>query len=212
MGGLTVACVYRPGNGFSEDYVYRLKDSVTKYSWMHDRFVCLTNQKLDRVECIPFKQNWIGWWSKLELFRPGLFSGRVAYFDLDTMIVGDISDLISDPSDFIAIKNWKYESGYMGSGVMGWNADLDFSRIYQEFSPRLAFEYEQSMERWGDQAWIQERLPVPYATYDERYPGRIVSYKGVVRKLGYVPRETSVVAFHGRPRPASINWTLPARA
>lgn len=212
MGGLTVACVYRPGGGFSDDYVYRLRDGVEKHSYVHDRFVCLTNQKLKGIETVPFKQNWQGWWSKLELFRPGLFSGRVAYFDLDTMIIGGISDLITDESDFISLTNWKGSGTHVNSGVMSWNADLDFGRVYAEFHPRMISAYEQSWEKWGDQAFIQERLPVPFASYNEKYPERIVSYKLHVRKLGKVPKAASAVAFHGKPRPAAIDWKLPERA
>lgn len=211
MGGLTVACVYRPGGGFTDEYVFRLRDGLEKHSYVHDRFVCLTNQRLKGIETAPLINNWIGWWSKLELFRKGLFSGRVAYFDLDTMIVGDISDLISDPHDFICLTNWKGNGTHVGSGVMGWNADLDFSYIYAAFHPRVIPEYEKGWEKWGDQGFVQSHLRIPFASYNEFYPGRIVSYKYHVRRQGFVPEGASVVCFHGKPRPADIGWTLPER-
>lgn len=209
---VTVVCVYRPGGGFTDEYVHRLKCAVSEYSTVHDRFVCLTTRKIRGVETIGFKQNWMGWWSKLELFRPGLFTGRVFYMDLDTMLVGDISELVSDTSDFISLTNWEGNGTHVASAVMGWNADLDFSRIYAEFHPRVIPEYEKGWEKWGDQAWIQERLPVPFESYNLKYPDRIVSYKHHIRWLGAVPSGASIVCFHGRPRPHAVGWTLPERA
>ena len=188
-----------------------MRDAVEKHSYVHDRFVCITNQKLKNVETVPFTRNWPGWWSKLELFRAGLFERRVAYFDLDTMLISDISDLISAPQDFICITNWKGSGTHVNSGMMCWNANLDFSRIYTEFHPRAIPEYEKRWERWGDQGFIQDQLRVPFASYNELYPGRIVSYKWHIRRQGFVPKEASVVAFHGKPRPLDVGWKLPER-
>ncbi len=211
---LTVACVYRPGGGFSDDYVYRLKAAVEKHSFVHDRFVCLTNQPIEKTECIKFRNNWPGWWSKIELFRPGLFTGRVAYFDLDTMLVSDVSDIISDTSEFLCGTNWKSSNPtHINSAVMVWNADnTAFGRIYNHFNPRDTQKYERSWDRWGDQGYIQDELPVPFTSMNEKYPGRVVSYKIDIRHQGFVPKEASIVCFHGRPRPAQLEWTLPARA
>ncbi len=210
--GLTVVCVYRPGGGFSYDYVIRLRDGVREHSYIHDRFVCLSTQKLRNVETIQLKHHWPGYWSKLELFRPGLFSGRVAYLDLDTMIVGDISDIIADDSEFGCGTNWKGGGTEINSSFMTWDADKDFSCLYTKFDPVVIPQYEKSWKRWGDQGFIQDNLPVPFTSLYEKYPGRIVSYKETVLKLGKVPREADMVVFHGKPRPAAINWTLPARA
>jgi hypothetical protein len=204
---LTVACVYRPGGGFNEDYVLRLKDSVTKYSYVHDRFVCLTNEKIDNVECIKLKNNWQGWWSKLELFK---LRGRVAYFDLDTMIVGDISDVISCEAEFAALSDFNRPE-HLASGVMVFNGDAGFDYITDAFSPRLAIQYT-SFPKWGDQGFIADHLRVPFTSLQQEYPERIVSYKKHVRPQGFVPREASIVCFHGKPRPAQLEWTLPPRA
>jgi len=206
---LTIACVYRPGGGFSNDYVLRLRTSVAKFCSIPHRFVCLTNQKIEGIETIPFKNNWMGWWSKLELFRPGLFEGKVAYFDLDTMFASDMTDMLEPHYDFACGTNWKGPGTHIHSGIMFWDSAIDFSMIPNSFTPAMIPEYEKGWECWGDQGHIQRFLPVKFESLNERFPDRIVSYKWHVRRPGRVPEGASVVCFHGKPRPHEVNWQLP---
>lgn len=186
--------------------MYRLLAGVQKHLFLHDRFACLTNEDLPGIECIPFEMNWPGWWSKLELFRPGLFEGQVAYFDLDTMLVRDCCDIFGVERAFASLTNWNHPHR-LASGVMTWQASDSLAPIFDRFEFRYASKYALSQERWGDQGWIQDKLTT-FESLNELYPGRIVSYKYHVRKAGCVPPTASVVAFHGKPRPADIGWKL----
>lgn len=208
MDSVTVACVYRPGNGFTDEYVYRLQDGACKYFPLHDRFVCLTDQQLPGIECIGFERQLSGWWNKLELFRPGVFSGQVVYFDLDTMLVGDVRDIFSTSRLFASLTSW-HRPELLASGVMTWQASDALASIYETFNADKAPQYT-TKERWGDQGWIQDTLPFGFESLNELYPDRIVSYKYHIRKQGRVPSSASVVAFHGKPRPADIGWKLPS--
>ena len=212
--GLTVACVYKPGGGFSDDYVYRMRDSLAQYSKAHSRFVCLTHQKLRDIECVPFTRHAVGWWNKLELFRPGLFNGPVAYFDLDTMFVSDITDILSERHTFACTTDWLGRGTTVNSTMMLWDPRFaDFSRIFSAPTQGDEEKYSKGWERWGDQGRIQDHLPVPFQSLNPRWPGRIVSYKIHVRGLQHgrpdaIPPGASVVCFHGNPRPHKINWKL----
>ena len=62
------------------------------------QFHCLSNVKLP-IATIQLKHNWIGWWSKVELFRPNLFSGPVFYLDLDIIICKNF-EYIFDKLDY----------------------------------------------------------------------------------------------------------------
>lgn len=205
---VTIACVYQPSVDYSDEYVYRLRDSVARHCAADHSFVCLTDRRLKSVETIPLVRGWPGWWSKLELFRPGLFSGQVFYFDLDTMIVGDVTDIVTREQDFAALSDM-YHSERMGSGLLAWNADQDYSALYDTFSRDKIVEYTEVKERWGDQGWIEHNLLEPADRLQDQFPGRIVSYKVDVRKQGKVPDAASVVVFHGKPRPHQIQWRLP---
>lgn len=217
--GLTVACVYKPGGGFSDDYVYRMRDSLAQHSKAHTRFVCVTDQKLPGIECVPFTRRAIGWWNKLELFRPGLFDGRVAYFDLDTMFVGDITDMLQeDDFRFMCTTDWLGRGTTINSTMMMWDARCaEIGAIYSASTQGADEKYSKGWQRWGDQGFIQDHLPIPFASINKLFPGRIVSYKINVRGKQHgrpdaVPAGASIVAFHGNPRPHQINWTLPNHA
>lgn len=206
--GLTIACVYRPGGGFTDEYVYRLREGVAKHCHVPHRFVVLTDEKFEDFETVRFAQNWPGWWGKLELFRKDVFAGQVAYFDLDTMIVGDITDIVSEPQNFAMLRDL-YGKHRVASGVMVWNASDDWSAIYETFSAERIAEYSQAGAKWGDQGWISDCLPDEPARLQDQFPGRIVSYKVEMKAQGKMPKGASVVCFHGKPRPHQINWRLP---
>jgi hypothetical protein len=209
VGLRTVACVFKPGNGFTESYVYRLRDGVKQHCKAPHRFVCLTNEQLSGVDTAPLLRGRTGWWNKLELFRARLFDGPVAYFDLDTMIVDDITDIVTRDSRFLGLSDFSPKrSRQFASGFMAWDGRLDFSFLDENFTQFDVDTYSQSYDRWGDQAYIGERVGAIELTNDV-FPGRFVSYKWHVRRPGKVPAGASVVCFHGKPRPADVGWRLP---
>lgn len=215
METLTAACVYKPGGGFTDDYVYRMRDSLAQYSLAHTRFVCLTDQRLRDVECIPFARHAIGWWNKLELFRPGLFDGPVVYFDLDTMFIGDITDILSTRYRFASTTDWLGRGTTLNSTFMMWDPTAaDLGCIYRASTAGADEKYSKGWERWGDQGFIQDHLPIRPISLNHEWPGRVVSYKLNVRgkqhgRPDQVPAGASIVAFHGKPRPHELGWKLP---
>lgn len=211
---LTVACVYKPGGGFSDEYVTRLRDTVAKHCRAPYEFVCLTTQpRIKGVECLPLHGGRIGYWNKLALFKRGLFPGPVVYLDLDTMIVGDVTDIFTYEHEFTAMANLKparYQADVLNSAFMAWDGREDLSCV--DVSPISRDErerYEQEYTRWGDQGFIQDHLPRPWTPIQHIFPDRICSYKWHVRRQGFIPKGVSIVAFHGKPRPHEINWELP---
>src|ERR1700712_3424831 len=92
---VTVACVLRVGgNTYSPAWVQRLQRNVARHMNVPHRFVCLTNlAAVEGVETRKLTDNRPGWWSKIELFKPGQFTGPVLYMDLDVMICDNIARL-----------------------------------------------------------------------------------------------------------------------
>lgn len=214
MVPLTVVCVYSPGAGFTDEYVTRLKSAVEKNCSVPHRFVCITNSNLANVETIKRATAWRNWWIKLELFRPGLFKGPVVYFDLDTLILNDITDILTYPHDFSCPTNWKGGETHISSAIMAWDGREDLSHIYGGFHTSMIIEYEQQWTRWGDQGFIQDTLSRPFTSLQRLFPGRIVHYKshciGTTKEFpGKAPKGASIVCFSGTPRPHELNWILP---
>lgn len=203
----TVACLYTKGAGFDQDYVWRLQEGVREHCHTDYEFVCLTNENVPGVKCLALGRSLGGWWNKLQLFTPGLLQGDVTYFDLDTMIVGDITDLVAAPYHFAAANRWKHGPDELNSTVMKWNAFHDFGYLLTSYDKEAARRYAPGRRRVGDQAWIEDHLRDLFTNLGEDFPGLIVSYKLHVQGKG-VPPGAAVVAFHGTPRPRDIGWKL----
>jgi len=127
-----------------------------------------------------------GWWAKIEMLSKA--TGPCIYFDLDTVITGNI-DYLEDyarTSKLAAPANWG-QSGHGGiqSSVMCWNGNL------QEVDEK--FNYESDSKRLhGDQCFLTELFGNDYT----KLPG-VYSYKYHARQA--LPDKACVAAFHGKP-------------
>jgi len=112
---LTVACVLWEGNFRTRNYdfgwVRKLKSMVSNNLTIPHEFVCLSNVSFPKpyhklgIKTIPLKNDWPGWWSKIELFTPGLLTGRVLYLDLDLVIIKNIDGMVKYNSPFTLLPN-----------------------------------------------------------------------------------------------------------
>lgn len=188
---MKVVCVLKSGGNYNSSHVDRLERQVLIYNPMAD-FICLTDEKV-KCESIPLKQNWPGWWSKIELFDPDLNLTDFIYLDLDVAVVGDLTPLMQTSftmcADFIKPEQ-------KNSSVMAWGQAPS--------EPFLSFKqdpvgFQEKYRRWpkiGDQAMIEDFVP-QINTFN---PVHVLSYKyGDVKS--FLPADTAVVAFHGNPKP-----------
>jgi len=197
---LRVACV-KKGEKYGAEYVRNLQAGVARHLSIEHEFLCLTDTPMVGVNCELLKHDLPGWWSKLELFRDGLFSrdDRVLYFDVDTLMVDNIDDIASYDGPFTILRDayrpWGYQSGVMAfpgnSCVDIWD---EWCRVGQ---PKL---------EGGDQAWI-ECMRHDIALLQDLFPDRLLSYKANCRNQ--IPPGASVVFFHGHPKPPECNgWVV----
>lgn len=194
-------CCIRAGEAFSPAYVTNLYDMVTRNleAGFPGRFVCFTDRpnELSGIETAPLPASLPGWWSKLALFRDGLFpeGDRVLFFDLDTVITGPIDKLASYDGDFAILRDF-YRPNGLQSSVMAWEAG-EQTEIWESFE-RAGCPMD---DPGGDQAWI-ERIGCQgwMRRWQTIFPGMFVSYK----QTKGIPSEASVVVFHGKPRPHEV--------
>jgi hypothetical protein len=189
---LTVACVLWQGfrTQYTPQHVERLMIQVRgRLPENSYRFVCLSNVDVGPVvERIPLEENWPGWWSKLELFRPGLFEDRVLYLDLDVVICDDLTPIVEFPAPFAAIQDY-LKPQELNSSVM----------VFDPEAGRRAFDGDAVAKYAGDQEWITRAI-----TTAGRFPKSwCPSYRLEVAKTGHPPG-AKVVVFHGKPKP----WDL----
>lgn len=187
---IAVACVLKAGGPYMPEYVARLKAGVDAHLAGH-RFICLSDIDVP-CERLPLINNWPGWWSKLELFR---LTGPVLYFDLDTVITGDLTAIASHPHKFTMLRD--FSKGGPASGIMAWHGD------YRHLMESFDIEQIDNYPGHGDQGYIGWRLgSVDY--FQNLFPGQIVSRK----QPQYRNANERVVCFHGKPRPHEVNWSI----
>lgn len=208
---LSIACVLRASKDYDAEYVARLRDGVAKHLSEPHRFFCLSDVDVP-CERIPLQHDWPGWWSKMELFRPDI-EGDLLYFDLDTLIVGDLSG-IAEKRDLTMLEDF-WSPGRLASGVM-YLPGYERAEAYEEFV-RDPDRHMHLHRGHGDGGYLMERFEGRAETWQEMTPDQIVSYKAHVRKPqhptmergnGTLPEDARVVCFHGLPRPRDVNWTI----
>jgi len=198
----SVYCVLKSGGIYDAEWVRKLRDGVARNLTIPHRFVCLSDVDVP-CERIPLLHNWPGWWSKIELFRHGVIDGPSVYFDLDTVITGNIDGLTELPYDFAALRNF-HNPDMIGSGVMWFRQAPEI--VYQTFAadPELCMKYHEVYRDGpyvGDQAFIWDSVGRKVDKLTDAF--KIHSYKFHCKDG--LPEEAAVVCFHGKPRPTEVS-------
>lgn len=206
---ITIACVLKTGGWknrhmhveYNSAQVRWLRDQVAEHVKCDYRFVCLSDIEIDGVDVIPLTDDLPGWWSKMELFKHAW--KNVFYIDLDTVIVRDITYIVSYPHQFTVLRNLSSKKhDKIGSGVMAWSGD--HSHIYKKFmgSPEKYMAEYVTSDKWGDQGFIQVEKSNNggWQCFQDLFPKEIVSYKFNMVN-GVLASSTKIVCFHGEPKP-----------
>jgi hypothetical protein len=159
------------------------------------------------------------WWYKMQMFNPAHHSGDLLYFDLDVIIVNDINWIVCEPTDFFwTIRDFRYlqrsNLQTMNSSLMWWNVSR-FSWVWEKFSQLDINEVTRKYP--GDQDYLHAAID---HTQRRFYPdGRAESWRwqahdggmDFTNRCSKIPGQgtvikptTSVLVFHGRPKPHQI--------
>ena len=193
--------------GQGKKYVEILHDSIIRNlaSGTEGRFICFTDDEESYnsgIEKRPLHGDLRGWWNKIYLFKGDLFAegDTIVFFDLDTVIVSGLDEIIKYQGDFAILRDF-YRPNGMQSSVMIWQAGKN-SVIWDAFEANGFPNVE-----GGDQAWIGQFFKselfkgcnLKADILQELYPDCFVSYK--VSCQAGIPKNAKVVVFHGNPRP-----------
>lgn len=204
----TIACVLRSGGDFTPEHVRLLKRGAFQHfniPGCYLNFICLTDMPVHdaSVRVIPLSCGWPGWWSKMELFRRDI-EGDLLYFDLDTVILGDLTRLAS-VNQLTLLRDFYRPKG-LGSGMMY----LPAKERAEAWQAWIANPAQHMRMRGGDQRFLETLWLERAARWQDLCPGEVLSYKADVRKHGNViPAGARVLCFHGTPRPWNVQ--LPAQ-
>ncbi len=216
---LNVLCVFN-GAKYDVSYVAKLQAAVARHLPLPHRFLCITDRQLGlpNVHEIIAKDQGPGWWAKMVLFAPLVRGvGPSIYFDLDTVICGDISPLawIAGNYKFAIFENWTKRAGHptwpcrYASSLMtfgnGWGADI-FRKWIKDGA-----EWMEKAGQYGDQMVVEWLYPDAPFLQSLVPKGFFLGYRDLeARHGGGKPAGCSVVVFGGSHKPHSP--TTPAWA
>ena len=192
--------------GRGAEYVRKLFDGCRRY--LPDaRYVCLTDDpstvpEYAEARLVPAGMK--GWWNKMYLFSPDAFTPgeRVLFFDLDTLITGDISEIAGYSGSF-AIARDPFHEAYVSSAVMAWEAGTA-DHIWHIWDGAGRPE----TLREGDQKWIEFLVP-GIVLLNDVFPRQIVSFKKHCFRQGLLPAGARICMLHGQPRPHDAALVIP---
>lgn len=184
----TVVCVLKSGGHYTPEWAWKLKAGVEQYLPGAD-FRCLTDME-GVPGAVPLLKDRPGWWSLPEWYRP-LFEGRVIALGLDTLIVGDLSELAAYDGPLAGIDDL-YRPRHLASGVMTWRGD-EAAHLWEAFDEQAG--HVMAHFRRHD-LWL--RTVAPDAERLQDHVSGIYSYKAHCR--GGLPEDAVIVCGHGRPR------------
>ena len=203
-----VAFVLRKSKDYDVDYLEKILSSLRENISVEVEYVCLSDIDVSSYcTWIKFQHDWPGWWSKLELFSHPYLRGReVVYFDLDTVIQGDITPLIEYDHNFSMLRDFLFDHRY-GSGVMAWKGDRSY--ITNNFKIDIHPKTYVTSENWGDQAFIRDNVNEKIEVLQDLLPDKvkICSYKSSRHRIKN-KKEYHIVCFHGKPRPREVQWRV----
>lgn len=164
----------------------------------------------------------LSWWYKMQMFDPRHdVKGRIFYFDLDLVIVGELDWLLDlDPEHFWTVRDFRYlwnpKKYSINSSVMIWN-NLKFDWIWKEFVQRGV---ESIVQRHpGDQDYLTRAIPQDVIRYLPEQQVR--SWRWQVLDGGYDHRakayrtpctgpeitdQDRIIVFHGDPKPEQVDY------
>ena len=211
---INIVCL-KWGTKYSAEYVNRLFWAVQRHTTRSFRFWCFTDDRrgIDTgVTIVPLKfaDQLDSWWNKISLFDAdnGLPVGeQIFYKDLDTLIVDNIDDLLTEEvPDIVVLKDFYHgiakTAGEVASGLMSWRHG-QYTHIWQEFI-RDPVAAVLSVRPHGDQAWIAAQIPAWYC-WQDLFPDAVVSFKMHCQKG--IPPGAKIICYHGRPSiPESVSY------
>lgn len=224
------ACVLH-GDGYSWNYVEKLHNMVVRHMprpikfhvWTeHDRSVppYMVKHVLEEWPGISGPKK--SWWYKMQMFDARHYRGDLLYFDLDVVIVDDISWAVSESTDqFWTLRDFRIlqRPTYSGinSSMMWWNTNK-FSWVWDKFSQEPAGSITSKYP--GDQDFLFATLShKDLRCYESQ---RAVSWRWQCHDGGWdfqrrraldpgrgteILPGASVLVFHGRPKPHQIAAT-----
>jgi len=225
-GPIDCACVIH-GDAYSWEYVDRLYKMLSRNSSREIRLHVYTEKTRPVPE--PFIKHELtdwgivgpkkSWWYKVQLFNNQYHQGPLLYFDLDIVVVNNIDWMFHHSlQSFWTVRDfkhlWNASDFSINSSIMYFDT-TKFSYVWDDFISR---DFNNTLLKYrGDQNYLTEVIrPEKRKYFDQE---RIKSWRWECFDGGYnfiqkrhinigkgtsIPPQTSVLIFHGHPKPGDL--------
>lgn len=207
MEGLNI-CTWRWGKKYSNDYVEKLRNAVSRHLYQKHKFCIFSPKEEDEyLTKIP------GCFARLRMFDPEWqkendLEGRIVCMDLDLVITGTLDHLFDRPESFVIFQgaNAVNPCPYNGSLWMlraGKRPDVwnDFSIDRAKNVPYHEFP--------DDQGWLAHKIPNAAGWQAGSKSGVYGFQKPGWPKNDILPKDARIVSFFGWRDPSKfqhLNW------
>ncbi|HET97966.1 MAG TPA: hypothetical protein ENN98_04625 [Desulfurivibrio alkaliphilus] len=207
------------GNKYSPEYVNILARMVRRNITPPYRFICLTDDPAgieEEVEIRPIPSftepapeyyRQCQAWRKLLLFEDPLYdlTGKILFFDLDVVIVGNIDCFFAYADKLAIVENWSQPNRLIGQASA---FCFEVGRYRELLSEYLIHPDETARQYRTEQVYITRRLgrgnfeffPAEWCRSFKFHcmPGGVLNSFFTPRQVG---KEARVIVFHGNPNP-----------
>lgn len=192
---------------YGPEHVNRARRMVDRHLKVPHRFVLVTNDAAgidSDITIVPLRPDLLALghrWPKMILFAPEareLFGQRLLYLDIDLVIVGDITPLISH-HNFRILRAFTRRMPYNSSMMLLRTGSRD--QVWRDFKPEHAADLvEENGISASDQYWIAKSLGDREATWGE--DNGVILYRRKIHGEAPLPPTARIVFFPGPVDPS----------
>jgi hypothetical protein len=194
---------------YSSEWADKLYRGIQRNFNGNFNFFCLVDKEYkfqENIIQVPLEQRPLGWLSMMEGYRPEICTGQRFFLGLDSIFIGDLSEICSTTEDHVLVRDPYYPKQVC-------NAITTFNQAKAE---EIWGKWSDRKEHWEKTclaSWISEEFTVPSEmeflrknyndtpVFDDILPGKILSYKAHIVNQPHDLANCSLVYFHGEPKP-----------
>lgn len=208
-----VCCLWGDWFDLGGIYVEKLFSMVSRHLNIPFTFFCLTTKReavshIKDIVIIDMPKELEKWDRNLPKFymynKELPIQGKVLFFDLDSIIMGSLNDLVNSSDEFIGIKPWRsknWKKGWFLGSVLFWLADGRWSFMWDAISSDpIGWGEKTKTLKWDG----RERIALMFLVgnkgtyFQDIFPDHFIPFNMVQRNELFITDQTKVICFHGR--------------
>lgn len=194
---------------YTPEWVDKLYRGIKRNYSGHFNFICLTDQNYkfkEDVQGIRLSKSvdQYGWMSLMDFYHPDICKGKRFTIGLDTIITGPLDELFSYNGDIGLVTDPYYPNNVCNAvSISNDNFCQQFWDIWETKEEEIIRKCK-LFEAPSEMIALNKYSPSVPDLLDKLYPNKILSYKVHLKQNVNLLNESSLVYFHGNPKPHQL--------